>query len=48
MMTASFLYCTHEDNHGLGSVKFLPGECARLGIKKAFLVTDAGIVKAAS
>ncbi len=32
--------------HGFGSVQFIPEECKRLGIKKALLVTDAGIVKA--
>lgn len=32
--------------HGLGSLKFIPEECQRLGIHKAIIVTDEGIVKA--
>ncbi len=32
--------------HGIGAVKLLPSECNRLGIKKVFLVTDEGLVKA--
>ena len=32
--------------HGFGSVKLIPEECNRLGIKKAIVVTDEGLVKA--
>ena len=32
--------------HGLGSLKFIPEECQRLGIHKAIIVTDEGLVKA--
>ncbi len=32
--------------HGLGAIKQIPDECKRLGIKKAILVTDDGLVKA--
>ena len=32
--------------HGFGSMKLIPEECKRLGIKKAILVTDEGLVKA--
>jgi len=32
--------------HGFGSVRLIPEECKRLGIKKAILVTDEGLVKA--
>ena len=32
--------------HGLGAVKYLPGELALLGVKKPLLVTDQGVIKA--
>ncbi len=32
--------------HGFGALKLIPDECKRLGIKKAILVTDEGLVKA--
>jgi len=32
--------------HGFGAIKQTPDECKRLGIKKAILVTDEGLVKA--
>jgi alcohol dehydrogenase len=32
--------------HGFGAIKQIPEECKRLGIKKAVLVTDEGLMKA--
>ena len=32
--------------HGSGSVKAIPEECRRLGVKKVLVVTDEGLVRA--